>query len=257
LSESDAIDLSLIFPAYNESERIPVAIRRVYEFFEASQRAVEVIVVDDGSSDDTSAAASRALSGKAGGNVLTLPRNCGKGAAVRAGVMASQGRFVLFSDADLSTPISDEAKLRAALEAGADIAIGTRAVRESKITLRQSLVRESMGRTFNLLIRVLGLSRFSDTQCGFKMFTLEAARALFPVARVQGFAFDVEVLYLAERAGFRVVEVPVEWRNDPDSRVRKIRDSARMIIEVLRIRWMYAPWKRNVGVSPRPKDAER
>jgi dolichyl-phosphate beta-glucosyltransferase len=238
----EAPELSLILPSYNEAARLPRTLERVAAYFDTACPSAEIIVVDDGSSDETSLVASEALVGRAGGQVVTFAENRGKGAAVRAGVLAARGQRVLFSDADLSSPIEEEARLRAALDRGADVAIGSRAEPDSRITVRQGTVRQSMGRTFNLLARLLGLTSFRDTQCGFKMFTLEAARAIFPVARLEGFAFDVEVLHLAERSGFRVVAVPIEWQNDPVSRVRMVRDSLGMIFELLRIRLRYAPW---------------
>jgi dolichyl-phosphate beta-glucosyltransferase len=254
--EPPSPELSLVIPAYNEAQRLSETLDGICTHLEAAGRTFELIVVDDGSSDDTSATASRVLDARGAGQVVTLPKNCGKGAATRAGVLVARGRTVLFSDADFSAPIPEEEKLRKALEGGADVAIGTRADPASDITQRQSVLRETMGRIFNLLVRLLGLSRFHDTQCGFKMFTREAALAIFPVARVQGFAFDVEILYLAERAGFRVVEVPVEWKNDPTSRVRMFRDSTRMILETLRIRWLYPPWRQETGVPRRPTSPE-
>jgi dolichyl-phosphate beta-glucosyltransferase len=238
----EAPELSLILPSYNEAGRLPRTLERVAAYFDTACPSAEIVVVDDGSSDETSRVARETLAGRAGVQVVTFPENRGKGAAVRAGVLAARGRRVLFSDADLSTPIQEEGRLREALDQGADIAIGSRAEPDSRVTLPQGTVRQSMGRTFNVLVRLLGLSSFRDTQCGFKMFTLEAARAIFPTARLDGFAFDVEVLYLAERSGFRVVAVPVEWLNDPVSRVRMVRDSLRMILELLRIRLRYPPW---------------
>ena len=242
-------ELSLVIPAYNEARRITATLERALAHLNSTYRSFELIVVDDGSSDATERVAGEALADRPYARVLRLPRNSGKGAAVRAGMLAARGRRMLFSDADLSAPIEEEAKLAAALDHGADVAIGTRAHAESKITLAQGKLRQSMGRMFNLFIRVLGLTPFSDTQCGFKMFTREAAHTVFPATRVHGFAFDVEVLFLAGRAGFRIVEVPVEWRNDPASRVRMILDSARMFGESLRIRWLYPPWTRGSATS--------
>jgi len=238
----EAPELSFVLPSYNEARRLPRTLERVAAYFDATLPSAEIIVVDDGSSDETSRVARETLVGRAGAQVVTFPQNRGKGAAVRAGVLAARGRRVLFSDADLSTPIEEEARLRAALDRGADVAIGSRAEPDSRVTLPQGTARQSMGRTFNVLVRLLGLTSFRDTQCGFKMFTREAAQAIFPTARLDGFAFDVEVLYVAERAGFRVVAVPVEWKNDPVSRVRMVRDPVRMILELLRIRLRYPPW---------------
>jgi dolichyl-phosphate beta-glucosyltransferase len=195
----------------------------------------EILVVDDGSSDETARVAREGLSGVRG-SVLSLPENRGKGAACRTGVLAAQGRRILISDADLSTPIAEERRLREALEGGADVVIGSRGHPDARIAVRQSGLRESAGRGFNLLLRLIGLTRFYDTQCGFKMFTREAARALFEQSRVEGFLFDVEVLFLAETAGLRVVELPVEWHNDPDSRVHMLRHLPSVLSELIQIR---------------------
>ncbi len=248
-------ELSLIIPAYNERDRIEATVERALSYLRSAYRAFELIVVDDGSSDDTERIAREALKGESAALVLALSENRGKGAAVRAGMIASRGRRTLFSDADLSTPIEEEAKLAAALDRGADIAIGSRAHSESNITVAQGKLRQSMGRIFNLFIRLLRLTPFSDTQCGFKMFSREAVQAIFPITRVHGFAFDVEILYLARLGGFQVAEVPVEWENDPASRVRMLRDSARMIIEALRIRWIYPPWESRSVISRAESDS--
>ena len=235
------VAFSLVFPAYKEADRIRRALRRAFGYLPTRYPSFEVIVVDDGSPDETTAVARETLSALGDGRVITLPRNRGKGAAVRAGMLAARGEHVLFSDSDLSTPIEEESKLAAALDAGADIAIGSRAHPEAEITKAQGIVRQSMGRTFNLGLRMLGLTRLRDTQCGFKMFRGEVAREIFSAARIDGFAFDVEILLLAGRAGYRIAEVPVEWENDPASRLHMVRDSLRMIREVLRIRWLYLP----------------
>jgi dolichyl-phosphate beta-glucosyltransferase len=237
---SPAPELSVVIPAYNEAERLPLTLERVCSYLDRAHPDHELIVVDDGSADGTTEAARKALAARSRSRVLTLPENRGKGAAVRAGMLAARGRRVLFSDADLSTPIEEEARLAEALARGADVAIGSRAHPASRITRAQGSVRESMGRTFNVLVRLIGLSRFRDTQCGFKMFTREAAQTVFSRARIDGFAFDVEVLLLAARARLRIEEVPVEWRNDPASRLHMIFDSARMLRELVRIRLLYA-----------------
>jgi dolichyl-phosphate beta-glucosyltransferase len=255
LEGSEEPELSLVFPAYNEAKRIASSLERAFEYLGSAYRTFELIVVDDGSSDDTLRVAQEALEGRTNARVLSLPENRGKGAAVRTGMLAARGDRILFSDTDLSSPIEEEAKLADALARGADVAIGTRAHPESNVAVAQGKLRQSMGRTFNVLLRLLGLTPFSDTQCGFKMFTREAAHSIFPVTRVHGFAFDVEILYLADRAGFRVVEVPVEWRNDPASRVNMVTDSARMILEALRIRWLYPPWGSRSGISRAVSDS--
>jgi dolichyl-phosphate beta-glucosyltransferase len=232
-------ELTLVVPAFDEAGRLARSLCAIRSYLGGALPDHEIIVVDDGSRDDTACIASEVLSDDPRASVIRLPRNLGKGAAVRAGVLQAGGRRVLFSDADLSTPIEEEQKLRAALDAGADVAIGSRAHRESHISRSQNVVRQSMGKTFNVLARALGLTGFRDTQCGFKMFRREAAQLVFGRAKIDGFAFDVEVLLLAERAGLTVVEVPVEWRNDPSSRLGLIRAPIGMTLELLRIRWLH------------------
>lgn len=232
-------ELSLVIPAYNEASGLPRVLPCVIAYLEREVPDHEILLVDDGSRDETPRVAEQLLAGHTGGRVLSYSPNRGKGAAVRTGALAAQGRAILFSDADFSTPIEEEVRFRAALSAGADVVIGSRAHAQAQITQAQGAVRQSMGRTFNVLVRLVGLSSFHDTQCGFKMFRGEAAHDLFGRALIDGFAFDVEVLWLAERAGMRIAELPVEWRNDPESRVRMFRDSARMVLELLRIRWRH------------------
>lgn len=232
-------EFTLVIPAYDEASRLARTLCVVCAYLERELPDHEIVVVDDGSRDDTAHIASRVLGDDPRASVIRLPRNLGKGAAVRAGALRARGRRVLFSDADLSTPIEEERKLREALDGGADVAIGSRALRESRVARRQNWIRQSMGKTFNLMARALGLTKFRDTQCGFKMFRRDAAQLLFGRAQIDGFAFDVEVLLLAERAGLTVVEVPVEWRNDPSSRLDLFFAPARMILELLRIRWLH------------------
>ena len=229
-------ELSVIVPAYNEAHRLPQSLEHILDYLKQAVPDHEVLVVNDGSQDDTAEVAGEILARHPRGSVLSLPENRGKGAACRAGVLAATGRRILITDADLSTPIEEERRLRQALDAGADVAIGSRAHPEARITRSQSPLRESIGRGFNLVLRLLGLTGFRDTQCGFKMFTSQAGHTLFSASRIDGFLFDVEVLFLAKRAGMRVVELPVEWRNDPDSRVHVLRDLPRVAFELLKIR---------------------
>jgi dolichyl-phosphate beta-glucosyltransferase len=232
------LELSVVLPAYNEGRRLPPTLRRVLEFLHGSGMRAEVIVVDDGSRDDTVDQV-RALAGD--GVPLRLiehGRNRGKGAAVRTGVLAAEGAVVLFSDADLSTPIEEVGKLIQALRAGADVAIGSRAVDRSLVEVHQPRARELMGRTFNLVVQAVVLPGLRDTQCGFKAFTHAAAQRVFAAVRREGFDFDVEALYRARRLGLKVVEVPVRWRNSPDTRVSALGDSMRMLTGVFQIRRM-------------------
>ena len=211
--------LTLVVPAYNEEKRLPVSLARISEWIlsRTPQLSVEVLVVDDGSSDRTAAVAEKTAAGLGlDFRVLRLPRNRGKGAAVREGVLAAAGEQVLVTDADLSTPIEEVDKL---LAAGAPVAIGSRAVDETLVKQRQSLFRVASGKLFNLLVRLLAVSGIHDTQCGFKLFRADAAREVFSRATVDRFAFDVEALLLARRLGYPIAEVPVLWFNSPDTRV--------------------------------------
>jgi glycosyltransferase involved in cell wall biosynthesis len=201
---------------------------------EAKPYAVELIVVDDGSTDDTVA------------TVLEFPgirlvrndRNHGKGYTVRHGVQEATGEFVLFTDADLSTPIEEADKLLSALEDhGADAAIGSRALERELIGVHQPWLREMGGRFFNLLVRISTGLNLHDTQCGFKLFKRSSTLRAFEEMRIEGFGFDPELLFLIERAGGRVVEVPVRWNDNPATKVRFLRDSAEMVVDLIAIRW--------------------
>ena len=223
--------LSVVIPAYNEERRLPATLNAVLADLRGRRRPFEVLVADDGSSDATAR-----LAREAGPEVRVLRlAHRGKGAAVRDGVLASSGDLVLVTDADLSTPIEEVDLLVAALE-GCEVAIGSRNVAGARVAVRQRLDRRVMGRVFNLLVRVLLLPGLQDTQCGVKLFRRDVALAVFERCQSDGFAFDVEALSLARRLGHRVAEVPVEWRNSPDSRVRPLVDVPRMFWELLTIR---------------------
>ena len=229
-----SLALSVVVPAYNEEARLPRTLLRLREYLDARGQPYEIVVVDDGSRDGTVAAARAA-----GGPALRLlegQRNRGKGHAVRRGMLAATGARRLMCDADLSTPIEELEPLEAALEAGCGVAIGSRAVRGARLEVRQGPWREVSGKAFNLLARAVALPDLHDTQCGFKLFTAEAAQAGFGRASLDGFAFDVEVLFLARRAGFRIAEVPVTWRNDAATRV-SLAKGLSAFLDLLRLRW--------------------
>ncbi len=227
------IELSLIIPAYNEARRIEPGLRRAQQYLTARGLAHEVLVVDDGSSDATAEVAAAA-----GVRVLRHARNRGKGAAVKTGVLAATGASVLISDADFSTPIEELEKLAGRLD-DADLVLGSRALAGSQITVHQPFYRELMGKTFNRLIQIVGVRGFRDTQCGFKLARGDAARSLFAQLTIDGFAYDVELIWLALQQGYRLAEVGVVWANSPDSRVDPIRSSLGMLRDVLRIRWRH------------------
>jgi len=231
------IALSVVVPAFNEARRLAPTLERLVDYFGSctADGPVEVIVVDDGSDDETAAVAARLALEHRLIRCLSYKPNRGKGYAVRMGMLAARGQRRLFSDADMSTPIEDLDRLQAALDGGADVAIGSRALSESILTRRQPVYREMMGRTFNLIVRAVGVSGIKDTQCGFKLFTAAAAEELFALATLDGFAFDVEILLLAQ-GRYRVAEVPVHWAHQDASRVSLGGDSARMLLEVLRVR---------------------
>ncbi|MEW6336490.1 MAG: dolichyl-phosphate beta-glucosyltransferase [Acidobacteriota bacterium] len=232
--------LSIVIPAYNEARRLPATLRRIHEFSAARSdlQPVEVLVVDDGSRDDTAASAeASAAPNGVDVRVLRLGENRGKGAAVRTGMAASRGAWVLISDADLASPIED---LDVLFASGAPFVVGSRALRRELIARRQPLPRDLLGRMYNLWLRVLGLTSMADTQCGFKLVEGNLARRLAARQRLDGFAFDVELLARAEREGVRVVEVPVRWRHVEESRVRPVRHGLRMVADAWRLRvWLW------------------
>jgi dolichyl-phosphate beta-glucosyltransferase len=234
---NNSYDISIVIPAYNESARLGATLDRILDFIRERAWSAEVIVVDDGSCDHT-ADLVRDYAGK--NTIVRLvqnPGNRGKGYSVRNGVLNAHGAIILFTDADLSSPIEEAPKLLGALEAGADVAIGSRWAQSELQTQRQSVARQVMGRAFNVFLRILLTMNFKDTQCGFKAFRRNAAKTLFSLQRIEGWAFDPEILFLAGRMGFRVTEVPVVWAHDEGTRIHPLADGSKMALEVLRIRW--------------------
>jgi dolichyl-phosphate beta-glucosyltransferase len=237
------VELSIVIPAFNEEERLPASLGAISAYLAARPSAprVEVLVVDDGSADATATRAEDA--GRRHGldlRVLRLPKNSGKGFAVRTGCLEATGRLVLVTDADLSTPIYEWEKLAAA---DAPVAIGSRALDESLVKEKQSLYRRAMGKLFNRLVRLVAVPGIRDTQCGFKLFSREAARDVFSRAKVDRFAYDVEALLLARQLGYAIAEVPVLWFNSADSRV-SLFGGAQAYWDVLRIRFQTAKFSR-------------
>ena len=234
--EPNAVRLSVVIPTYNRASRIAASLETVLSYLAAQPFTAEIVVVDDGSSDGTADAARAALAGRLPHRVIGRERNLGKGASVREGVLAAAGQVILFCDDDLSTPIDELDKALAALEAGADVVIGSRALPGSDIRVRQRRPREWMGKLFNVLVRLLVLKGYRDTQCGFKAFRRGPAMDIFGSLRTPGFGFDVEVLVLCRARGYRVAEIPVAWCDVRPSRVRMFRGSWGMFKELWNIR---------------------
>ena len=228
---------SIVIPAYNESSRLRPTLDTLLRYVHDQQWDVEILVVNDGSKDDTAQVVREY--GKIHPEILLLenPGNRGKGFSVRNGMLQARGDICLFTDADLSSPIEEAQKLLAAINAGADLAIGSRWLKAELQTERQPLYRQAFGRIFNLVLRVVLGMRFVDTQCGFKAFRREAVQRIFPLQKIERWGFDPEILYLARRAGLKVAEVPVVWAHSEGTRLSPVKDGIRMFGEVLRIRW--------------------
>ncbi|MFY9904461.1 MAG: dolichyl-phosphate beta-glucosyltransferase [Terriglobales bacterium] len=228
---------SIVIPAYNESVRLQPTLHALLRHIQEQNWDAEILVVNDGSTDDTAQIVREY--GKLHPQVLLVenPGNRGKGFSVRNGMLHARGDICLFSDADLSSPITEAQKLFDAIAQGADIAIGSRWLRAELQTERQPLYRQAFGRIYNLALRILLGLRFADTQCGFKAFRRDAAQRIFPLQRIERWGFDPEILFLARRAGLRVEEVPVLWAHSEGTRLHPFRDGLRMFLEVIRIRW--------------------
>lgn len=228
--------ISLIIPVYNEEERIERTLDKVWNYFESHKYKSEIVVVDDGSKDGTLEKLKKFENQI---RVISYNPNRGKGAAVRTGMLSSKGKFRFFSDADLSTPIYEIEKLLEKLKSGADICIGSRAIDPSLIKKHQPFYREFMGKMFNKFVQLMVLKGIEDTQCGFKGFTDRAAELVFSKSKIDGFSFDVEVLFLAQKAGLRIEQVPVEWYNDRRTKVNPLKDSVKMFLELLKIKKLH------------------
>jgi dolichyl-phosphate beta-glucosyltransferase len=225
--------ISIVIPAFNEEKRLPFTLASVTRYLKGSfWEFSEIVVVDDGSRDNTAQEAETA-----GARVLRNRRNYGKGYSVRRGILDAKGDWVLFSDADLSTPIEEVETLWSAVERkGALCAIGSRALERSLIGVHQPVFRETMGRIFNLLVRLETGLPFQDTQCGFKLFEASVAREIFGRQRLDGFGFDVEVLFIAKHRGCRTVEVPVQWNDVAGTKVSLLL-GAKSFLDPLKVRW--------------------
>jgi dolichyl-phosphate beta-glucosyltransferase len=242
------VQLSLIIPAYNESDRIGPSVEKAYRYLENVDYDTEIIVVDDGSTDTTLEAVKEIFSKKPATlvrvttRVISMGKNAGKGATVRRGMLEARGSVRIFTDADFSTPIQEVSKIIPLIASGEyDVVIGSRAAeRRTLVKKHQPWYREAMGRFYNVLVQLFVFRGIRDTQCGFKGFSGDAATMLFSKLRVQGFSFDVEILYLARRYGYRIREIAVEWYNDERSTVGALTDSAKMFWELIRIRKLHS-----------------
>ncbi len=233
---SPAPELSIVIPAFNEQRRLPETLRRVRAYLEARRADAEVIVVDDGSRDATAALVEARRGEFPGLRLVSNGVNRGKGYSVRHGMLEARGRFALFTDADLSAPIEEAGKLIDALETY-DVAIGSRAMDRSLITVHESPFREFAGIIFNKIVRSILWLPFVDTQCGLKAFQRERCGVIFEQQTIERFGFDPELLYLARRHGLRAVEIPVRWGHSPATKVNMLHDSIQMFIDVFTIRW--------------------
>ena len=224
-------------PAYNERERIGASLERILDHVHQQGWSAEIVVVDDGSRDTTAELVRGFAAQHPEISLIANPGNRGKGYAVCNGMLHARGEVLLFTDADLSSPISEAGKLLDALDRGADVAMGSRWLDPSLQFERQPLKRRVFSRVFNLFLRVVLGLKFRDTQCGFKAFTRRAAAIIFPLQKIERWGFDAEILYIARRMGLKTAEVPVAWGHDDRSTIHPLRDGIRMGAEALRVRW--------------------
>ena len=230
--------VSVIIPAYNEETRICQTLDSIRDYFSAQQYSYEIIISDDGSRDQTVNLARQRLRPEID-SILAPGANRGKGAAIKDGVLAAKGEIVLFSDADLSTPIEEISRFINLHHKSYDVVIGSRALKESNVEVSQNVLRRLMGRIFNGLVQWLACPGIKDTQCGFKSFKSHVAKDLFSRLTFTRFSFDVEILFLADQLGYKINECPVTWRNSVQSRVRIFQDSFGMLLDILKIRWRH------------------
>lgn len=244
----------MVIPAYNEARRLTATLDKLQGYFVQHGQRYEIIVVDDGSTDDTAQLIAARQRRDADIRLLRHAPNRGKGYALQQGLLAARGAWVLMTDSDLSTPIEELAAFLALAQRGYDVIIGSRALADSQVVVRQVWYRQNMGRIFNLLVRLLGLSKFLDTQCGFKLFRGTVAAEISRRMTLDGFCCDVEMLLIAARLGYRVKEQPVRWYNAPESKVSPLMDAAKMFGDLLLIRgrdWL-GYYNRVVGVTGPP-----
>jgi dolichyl-phosphate beta-glucosyltransferase len=230
------IQWSVVIPAYNEEQRLPAYLHELLAYFDGRKESYEILVVDDGSQDDTGAAVAHLQRYSPALQLIQLPGNRGKGYAVRTGMQLARGALCLFTDADGATSIRELEKLEPHIGKGADIVIGSRALRSPECTLDARWHRKFFGRIFHRFVRLVGVRKIVDTQCGFKLFKAQVAKDLFSVLRIEGYGFDVEFLLIAQQRRYTITEVAVNWRDQPGSKVRVTTDGLRMLRELVIIR---------------------
>lgn len=235
-SPRDEVDISIVIPAYNEECRLPKTLLSIVGYFGRRKLTYEIIVVDDGSRDHTVQQVQQFQIHSPQVKLLSLPQNRGKGFAVRSGVLSARGKLILFNDADGATPIEEIERLENAIHSGAQVAIGSRALISKDTHVETHWHRIVLGRMFNAVVNFLLLPGIADTQCGFKMFLKPVAHSIFSKQTADRFSFDVEVLFLARKFGYTITEVPVNWVNQPGSKVNLVRDSARMFFDMVKFR---------------------
>ncbi|RXS98079.1 glycosyltransferase family 2 protein [Silvibacterium dinghuense] len=231
------IQISIVVPAYNESARIGRTLEDVLRIIAERQWDAEVLVVNDGSTDNTAAIVQGFMASHPRLRLIENPGNRGKGYSVRHGMLEAIGNIVMFTDADLSAPMEEAERLFAAIQNGADVAIGSRWLDRGRQTVHQPLYRQFFGRCFNAVTRMVMNLPFADTQCGFKAFTRPAARTIFQLQRIERWGFDPEILFIAIKRGYRVQEVPVTWGHDERSRISYLKDGIKMLEELVYVRW--------------------
>lgn len=232
----EAPHLSVVVPAYNEEVRLKPTLERLHEYYEAQSYPYDVIVVSDGSTDKTEAVVNDFAATHPKFRLMAYSPNRGKGYAVRTGMLAAEGELILFCDADMATPQEETEKLLKHMRDGADIAIGSRPLKESKLEKHQPWVREMFGRAANQLIQMLAVRGIHDTQCGFKMFTKKACQDVFARCKLNGFSFDFEALMIARDLGYRIDEVPIRWFHQEGSKVVFWRDYPRSFKDLISLR---------------------
>jgi dolichyl-phosphate beta-glucosyltransferase len=253
ISQREGVQLSVVIPAYNERERLPRTVLETIRWCDGEKLDFEVIIADDGSKDETLALARQFEQSDHRVRAIACP-HLGKGAAVRMGMLNARGSRVLFMDADGATPLSEIPKLLTAIEAGNDVAVGSRVMRRSgEVEIKALLHRRLIGRTFAFFVNLFAFEGIADTQCGFKMFRAQAATAIFSRQKLVGFAFDVEILYIARQLSLSIAEIPVNWVAQPGSKVNLVTDSIKMLWDISHVRWLHRDVRSRIALARRAK----